>query len=54
MCNSDSSKGFGQVYDIRYLDPEIWVYYNKIPIYPSFYLLKDDCKLYGFLGVEDL
>ena len=23
----------------------LWVYYNKIPIHPIFYLLKGDCKL---------
>ena len=28
-----------------------WVYYNKIPIYPIFYLLKGDCKGLRFLGL---
>ena len=32
-----------------YSPPEVdriwlWVYYNKIPIYPIFYLLKGDCR----------
>ena len=22
----------------------VWVHYNKIPIYPIFYLLKGDCR----------
>ena len=26
----------------------LWVYYNKIPIYPIFYLLKGDHKALGF------
>ena len=27
-----------------------WVYCNKIPIYPTFYLLKGDYRIYGGRG----
>ena len=30
----------------------LWVYYNKIPIYPIFYLLKGDYPLKGLEGLR--
>ena len=40
-----------------YSPPEVdriwlWVYYNKIPLYPIFYLLKGDCRILGMDGVS--
>ena len=32
----------------------LWVYYNKIPIYPIFFLLKGDCERPGILSVDFL
>ena len=53
-----SGLGFGDLELGRYSPPEVariwlWVYYNKVPIYPIFYLLKGGYRALGFGAAQE-